>query len=237
MIQVKNLLKKFQMGDTELIALNNLTFAIPTGQFIAITGRSGAGKSTLLYNISLLDKPTSGEEIIDGQDIEELDDHDRILYRRDNFGFIFQDYALLPTLSAKENVILPLLMQRIDKETATKKAEKALTLVELSDRMDNLPNQLSGGQQQRVSIARSIVHKPKVLFADEPTANLDSESSKTVLDTFLRLNKDENLTIVMVTHEKDYAKLADRDIELFDGKIISDVMQNHKKRSGKVIRR
>lgn len=227
MITVKNLTKKFQMGETELIALNNLSFEIPTGQFLAITGRSGAGKSTLLYNISLLDVATSGQEIIDGKDIVELSDKDRILYRRDNFGFIFQDYALLPTLTAKENVILSMLMQGIDKQTAEKKAEEALGKVELGDRVDNLPNQLSGGQQQRVSIARSIVHKPKILFADEPTANLDSESSKTILNIFLRLNKDENLTIVMVTHEKDYAKLADRDIELFDGKIIHDTMQRH----------
>jgi putative ABC transport system ATP-binding protein len=227
MITVKNLTKKFKMGDADLIALNNLSFEIPTGQFLAITGRSGAGKSTLLYNISLLDVPTSGQEIIDGQDIVELSDKDRILYRRDNFGFIFQDYALLPTLTAKENVILSMLMQGIDKQVATKKAVEALEKVELGDRVDNLPNQLSGGQQQRVSIARSIVHKPKILFADEPTANLDSESSKTVLNIFLKLNKNENLTIVMVTHEKDYAKLADRDIELFDGKIIHDTMQRH----------
>jgi putative ABC transport system ATP-binding protein len=230
MIQVKNLLKKFQMGDSELIALNNLSFEIPTGQFIAITGRSGAGKSTLLYNISLLDKPTSGEIIIDSQDIAGLDDKARVVYRRDNFGFIFQDYALLPTLTAKENVILPLLMQKVDKISAAKKAEEALVRVELGDRLDNLPNQLSGGQQQRVSIARSIVHNPKILFADEPTANLDSESSKKVLDTFLRLNKEENLTIVMVTHEKDYAKIADREIEMFDGKIIGDVMQKQTNR-------
>jgi len=215
------------MGDTELVALNNVSFEIPTGQFVAITGRSGAGKSTLLYNISLLDVPTSGQELIDGQNIDELSDKARILYRRNNFGFIFQDYALLPTLTAKENVVLSMLMQGIDKITAGKKAEESLERVDLKDKMDNLPSQLSGGQQQRVSIARSIVHKPKVLFADEPTANLDTESSKTVLDIFFRLNKEENLTIVMVTHEKDYAKLADRDIELLDGKIIHDTMQRH----------
>jgi len=121
-------------------------------------------------------------------------------------------------------------MQGIDKNTAAKKAEEALERVELADRMNNLPNQLSGGQQQRVSIARSIVHSPKILFADEPTANLDSESSKRVLDIFLRLNKDENLTIVMVTHERDYAKIADRDIELFDGKIINDTLQKQPQR-------
>jgi putative ABC transport system ATP-binding protein len=233
MIVVKNLLKKFLMGETELVALNNLSFEIPTGQFISITGRSGAGKSTLLYNISLLDKPTAGDVIIDGQNVAELDDKTRVIYRLNNFGFIFQDYALLPTLTAKENVILPLLMQGIDQHTASQKAEAALARVELGDRFDNLPNQLSGGQQQRVSIARSIIHNPKILFADEPTANLDSESSKTVLDTFLRLNKEENLTIVMVTHERDYAKIADRELEMFDGKIINDIVYKPHKLSSR----
>ena len=217
------------MGETELIALNDLSFEIPTGQFISITGRSGAGKSTLLYNISLLDKPTAGEIIIDGQNIAELDDKARVIYRLETFGFIFQDYALLPTLTAKENVILPLLMQGIDQATASKKAEVALDRVELGGRIDNLPNQLSGGQQQRVSIARSIVHNPKILFADEPTANLDSESSKTVLEIFLKLNKEEKLTVVMVTHERDYAKIADREFEMFDGKIVHDVMHKRTK--------
>jgi len=224
MIQIRNLLKKFQMGETELIALNKVSFEIPTGQFIAITGRSGAGKSTLLYNISLLDKPTAGEVIIDGQNVAELDDQKRVIYRLNNFGFIFQDYALLPTLTAKENVVLPMLMQGIDKHAAAKKAEVALARVELEGKFDNLPNQLSGGQQQRISIARSIVHNPKILF-DEPTANLDSESSRTVLEIFLKLNREEKLTIVMVTHERDYAKIANREIEMFDGKIVHDVMQ------------
>ena len=233
MIQIKNLLKKFQMGETELVALSKVSFEIPTGQFIAITGRSGAGKSTLLYNISLLDKPTAGEVTIDGQNIEALDDKARVIYRLNNFGFIFQDYALLPTLTAKENVVLPMLMQGMDKHTAAKKAEEALARVELDGKFDNLPNQLSGGQQQRVSIARSIVHNPKILFADEPTANLDSESSRTVLEIFLKLNREEKLTIVMVTHERDYAKIANREIEMFDGKIIHDVMQ---KRVGKKIK-
>ena len=213
------------MGETELIALNNLNFEIPTGQFIAITGRSGAGKSTLLYDISLLDLPTEGEIIIDGNNILELDDKMKVLYRRDNFGFIFQDYALLPTLTAVENVMLPLLMQGIDENKAMEMARQALEQVELGDRVDNLPNQLSGGQQQRVSIARSIVHKPKILFADEPTANLDTESSKNILDIFLKLNKDENLTIVMVTHEPEYAGIAERQIVLLDGKIVSDKKQ------------
>jgi len=228
MITVKNLTKKFQSGETELFALKDISFEVPSGQFLAITGRSGAGKSTLLYQMSLLDVPTSGDVVIDGQNVTTLANHERVQYRRDNFGFIFQDYALLPTLTATENVMLPLLMQSLDKKSALTKAQEALTRVQLSDKYDNLPSQLSGGQQQRVSIARSIVHKPKILFADEPTANLDTYSSKTVLDIFLKLNKESKLTIVMVTHENEYAQIAHRKIVLLDGKMVSDKTQRKK---------
>ncbi len=222
MINVKNLVRKFKSGEAEITVLKELTFQIPTSQFISITGRSGAGKSTLLYQLGLLDKATGGTIVIDGQDVDGLSDEERIIYRRENFGFIFQDYALLPTLTALENVMLPLLMQGIGTKEASEKARSALTQVELPDKLDNLPSQLSGGQQQRVSIARSIVHGPKILFADEPTANLDTESSKTVLDIFSKLNKQEKLTIVMVTHEQDYAKIAEREMVLSDGMIIKD---------------
>lgn len=225
MIQIKNLVRKFQTGETEIVVLKNLTFEVPTGQFLAITGRSGAGKSTLLYNMSLLDRSTEGIILIDGQNVAALDDKKRVLYRRDNFGFIFQDYALLPTLTSIENVILPMLMQGIDKKTAVVKGEEALLKAGIEGKQNNLPNQLSGGEQQRVSIARAIAHNPKILFADEPTANLDTLSSQHVLDTFSQLHKNGQ-TIVMVTHELEYAKLADRDIELLDGKIINDHMRN-----------
>lgn len=228
MIRVKNLVKTFSSGAGEVTVLKNLSFDIPSGQFIALTGKSGAGKSTTLYQLSLLDKSTSGEIIVDDEEISLLSDSERVLYRRNNFGFIFQDYALIPTLTTLENVLLPLIMMGEEREKAEKKAVLALESVELGERLYNLPNQLSGGQQQRVSIARSIVHTPKVLFADEPTANLDSESSKVVLDIFLKLNKEKKLTVVMVTHERDYAKIADRNIELSDGKIISDKIRSHK---------
>jgi putative ABC transport system ATP-binding protein len=228
MIEIKNLVKKFHSGEIEISVLQDITFAVPDGQFLAITGRSGAGKSTLLYQISLLDVPTSGEIMIDGQNIAALSGNERVLYRRDNFGFIFQDYALLPTLTAVENVMLPLLMQGTEKTEAMEKAKGALDRVELSDKYTNLPSQLSGGQQQRVSIARSIVHNPKILFADEPTANLDTFSSKTVLDIFLKLNKESKLTIVMVTHEAEYAQLAHRTLDLLDGKIVADKIKKKK---------
>ena len=229
MINVTKLVKTFQTGETNLVALKQVSFTIPSGQFLAITGRSGSGKSTLLYQLSLLDRPSNGSIVIEGKEVTDLTDTERIRYRRDNFGFIFQDYALLPTLTAKENVILPLIMQGIATETADKQAMAALERVGLAERMNNLPSQLSGGQQQRVSIARAIVHNPKILFADEPTANLDTESSKVVLDSFLQLNK-KGLTVVMVTHEKDYAKLGNRIIELLDGKIIRDTMMGKKRK-------
>lgn len=223
MINIKNLTKSFTSGDATLIAVNDISLNIPEGQFISITGRSGSGKSTLLYQLGLLDHPTSGEVIIDGINATALSENDQTRMRLHALGYIFQDYAILPSLTALENVMVPLLMQGLSESESKKKAEKALTRVGLGDRMHNLPSQLSGGQQQRVSIARAIGHDPKIVFADEPTANLDSETSRTVLDAFLELNK-EGQTIVMVTHEPEYAQMTHRIIELRDGVVVSDVM-------------
>lgn len=227
MIEAKNLTKIFQSGDQQIIALNNVSFVVPQGQFITITGKSGSGKSTLLYQLGLLDIPTSGEAIIDGRDFVVANEKERTHARLNDLGYIFQDYAILPSLSTLENTMLPLLMQGYSTSQATKKAKAALDKVGLLDRMNNLPSQLSGGQQQRVSIARAIAHEPKVIFADEPTANLDSETSEQVIKTFIDLNK-EGQTIIMVTHEPEYAKLAHRTITMADGVITSDIMNKHK---------
>jgi putative ABC transport system ATP-binding protein len=223
MIEVKNLTKKFQNGDQEIVALNNVSFSVPEGQFLTVSGKSGSGKSTLLYQMGLLDMPSGGEVLIDGTDFVQMPENDRTLTRLNDLGYIFQDYAILPSLTALENTMLPLLMQGYDTKEAEEKAKQALVKLGISDRMNNLPSQLSGGQQQRVSIARAIAHNPKIIFADEPTANLDSETSEQVIQAFLALNK-EGQTIIMVTHEPEYAKLADRTIFMTDGVITSDIM-------------
>ncbi len=223
MIEAKNLTKIFQSGDQQIIALNKVSFLVPQGQFLTITGKSGSGKSTLLYQLGLLDIPTSGEAIIDGKDLVVASEKERTHTRLNDLGYIFQDYAILPSLTTLENTMLPLLMQGYSTKVATTKAKKALERVDLLDRMNNLPSQLSGGQQQRVSIARAIAHDPKVIFADEPTANLDSETSEQVIKTFIDLNR-EGQTIIMVTHEPEYAKLAHRTITMADGIITSDKM-------------
>jgi putative ABC transport system ATP-binding protein len=223
MITINNLFKIFKSGEDEIRAVDDVSFIVPEGQFVAITGRSGSGKSTLLYQLGLLDRPTAGTIMIDGIDVTALSDNEQTILRLHALGYIFQDYAILPTLTALENVMVPLLMQGLDEKAAEKKAAIALARIGLGDRMHNLPGQLSGGQQQRVSIARAIGHDPKIVFADEPTANLDSETSRNVLDAFLELNK-EGQTIIMVTHEPEYAALTHRIITLGDGKLIADEM-------------
>lgn len=221
MIKISNLIKTFKTPAGDFVALKNLNFMVPSGQFLSIVGRSGSGKSTLLYQISLLDSPTSGSILIDNIETIDLTSDQKTNFRLNNLGYVFQDYALIPTLSAKENVAIPLLMLGVDAKEADLRAQTALEAVGLADKSENTPARLSGGQQQRVSIARAIATNPKILFADEPTANLDIESSDKVLSVFEKLNKD-GLTIIMVTHEEEYAKRTHRTITLSDGVIIAD---------------
>jgi len=227
MIEVRNLTKKFINGETELIANKNLSFEVETGEFLSIIGRSGSGKSTLLYQMGLLDHPTSGDIFIDGENVTNLYADDRTKYRLHNLGYVFQDYALIPTLNAVENVAVPLIMKGYSISESYKIAGNALDEVGLSKKYNNLPNMLSGGEQQRVSIARALAGKPKILFADEPTANLDTETSKVVLNTFIDLNN-KGQTIIMVTHEKEFAVIGDRTLELKDGEIVKISKNVHK---------
>lgn len=220
-IEAINITRTFQNGPVKQTVLKGISLAIANGEFVAIMGRSGAGKSTLLYQLGLLDHTTSGEILIEGEKTFHLDTISRTKIRLERLGFIFQDYAVLPELTAIENVLVPLIMRGTDNTTAKEMATEALDKVGLGDKLDSLPSQLSGGEQQRVSIARAIAHKPQILFADEPTANLDSDNARLIIDIFKELNA-QGQTIVMVTHEEEYGKVADRIIRLKDGLILEE---------------
>jgi len=227
MISIKNLTKTYVNGEIETRVLRGINLEFKQGEFVAIMGKSGAGKSTLLYQISLLDVPTSGTISIGDVDILNLDETQRTEFRLNKLGYIFQDYALVPELTAEENISIPLLMKGIDESVARTQARKILDDIDMVGKYDNKPNQLSGGQQQRVSIARAVVQQPQILFADEPTANLDSVSSASVIDLLRDLHH-KGQTIIMVTHELEYAKYCDRIIYLEDGVIVGDEYQNNK---------
>ncbi len=219
MITVKNITKTFKNGDVETHVLKGIDVQINSGEFVAIMGKSGAGKSTLMYQMSLLDHPTTGEIIVDGHNVTSLTHDQRTQFRLDNLGYIFQDYALVPELTALENIMVPLLMQGKTDEQAMAIARESLKKIDLGHRENNLPSQLSGGEQQRVSIARAVAHHPKILFADEPTANLDNVSSEAVMKIFQDLHS-QGQTIVMVTHEKEYTVYCDRVIHISDGQVV-----------------
>ncbi len=219
MISAHNLKKVYRMGLVEVHALNGVSLDIRTGEFIGIMGSSGSGKSTLLHMLGLLDDPTEGEIMIGGQDVLEFSDSRKGRFRLNNFGFIFQDYALVPELTAIENVILPSIARGTALPDAYAAGCEYLDHVELYERRDHLPAELSGGEQQRVAIARALVNSPDVLFADEPCANLDSENSRVVLDLFRQINRDFSQTVIMVSHEDWHKEYFNRVIRLRDGKI------------------
>jgi putative ABC transport system ATP-binding protein len=219
MLRSIDLIKEYGNGHIKQRVLKGINLVINDGEFVSIIGPSGAGKSTFMYQLSLLDSPTSGAVMIDDIDTSSLSSAQQTEIRLFKFGYVFQDYALLPELTAQENVIVPFLMRDISLKAAADLAEAALSKVGLGKLLNNLPSQLSGGEQQRVSIARAIAHEPQILFADEPTANLDTVTSRSVMDVFLALHK-AGQTIVMVTHEAEYAALADRTVQLRDGQIV-----------------
>lgn len=225
-IQATNIHRKFGEGKLTAHILKGIDLSVMPGEFIAIMGKSGAGKSTLMYQLSVLDEPSEGSIIIADTDIVKMDEKERTAFRLNTLGYIFQNYALVPDLSATENVMLPLLMRGLDWDEAKGTAHSVIDSVGMEGKYTNLPAELSGGEQQRISIARSIAGKPKILFADEPTANLDSVSGNQVIDLISKLNKEHGQTVVMVTHEREYAMGCDRIIHMEDGLVVREEILN-----------
>lgn len=219
-ITVKDLYKIYRVGETKVRALNGVDFTIYTGEFCAIVGASGSGKSTLLNMLAGLEAPTKGEIIIAGEHIEKKNENELVRFRQEHIGFIFQSFNLMASMNAVENVALPLTFQGMEKKKRLQKAEKMLKLVGLTKYMTHKPSQMSGGQQQRVGVARALVVEPEIVFADEPTGNLDFATSRDVMRLMQQVVREKQQTLVMVTHDRELAGFADRIFHIRDGKII-----------------
>lgn len=219
-IEVKNLHKVYKVGTNKVRALNGVDFKVYEGEFCAIVGTSGSGKSTLLNMLAGLEKPTKGEILIDSQHIEKMNENQLVRFRRENVGFIFQSFNLIGTMNALENVALPLTFRGMPKMLRLKRAMKMLRMVGLKEHANHRPNQMSGGQQQRVGMARALVVNPKIMFADEPTGNLDSHTSKDMMNLMRKIVNEQKKTLIMVTHDDSLAAIADKVIRIVDGKIV-----------------
>ena len=228
-ISVNNLYKLYRIGDSAVRALDGVSFGIREWEFCAIVGTSGSGKSTLLNMLAGLERPTRGEVIISGQHIEKLKEDELVRFRRENVGFIFQSFHLLGTMNALENVALPLTFRGEARKARLKKANRMLELVSLGKHKMHMPNQMSGGQQQRVGVARALVADPKIIFADEPTGNLDSRTSEDVMRLMQKIVREQKRTLVMVTHDPHEAEYADRVLHIIDGKIVR-IQENRRDR-------
>ncbi len=229
-IIVKDLYKFYRVGDSVVRALDGVSFEVSEGEFCAIVGTSGSGKSTLLNMLAGLEKPTRGQVVIDGRHIEKLNENELVKFRRDNVGFVFQSFHLLGTMNALENVALPLTFRGESLKSRMKKADEMLKLVGLTKHRKHLPRQMSGGQQQRVGVARALVADPRILYCDEPTGNLDSHTSEDVMRLMQRVVREQNRTMVMVTHDDHLARYADRIFHIIDGKIVK--IENNRKIAG-----
>ena len=223
LIEIKGLRKVYRIEKERVVALNKIDLEIGEGEILCILGTSGSGKSTLLNIMAGLEKPTKGQVLIGGQDVTAMNERELALFRQENVGFIFQSYNLMPTQTAVENVAMPLMFRGVDKKKRERAAKKMLKAVGLAERMKHRPTQMSGGQQQRVGIARAFVAAPKIVFADEPTGNLDSHTTLEVMEMIVRIAREHNETLILVTHDQEIARYADRIIRLVDGAVISDI--------------
>lgn len=219
-LKVENLCKNYGKGETLVKALDNVSFSVEKGEFVAIVGASGSGKSTLLHLLGGVDRPTSGKIVIDGEDVYNLNETNLAIFRRRQVGLIYQFYNLIPILNVKENITLPILLD--GKKVDENYLDELITTLDLQNRVNHLPNELSGGQQQRVSIGRALMNHPAILLADEPTGNLDSKASREIVELLKLSNKKYKQTIIMITHDHNLALNADRIITIDDGKIVSD---------------
>lgn len=219
-LKVENLTKKYGKNESEVIAVNDMSFSVESGEFIAIVGSSGSGKSTLLHLLGGVDRPTSGKVFVNGKDIYSLKDDELAIFRRREVGLIYQFYNLIPILNVEENITLPCDLDR--KDVPKEELDELLKVLGLENRRKHLPNELSGGQQQRVAIGRALINHPAIVLADEPTGNLDSKSSDEIVQLLKTSNKKYNQTIIMITHNPEIAKVADRIIRIEDGKIVEN---------------
>ena len=235
-IELDHIHKVYTMGDVEVHALRGVSLTIRKGEFVAIMGASGSGKSTTMNILGCLDRPTRGTYMLDGQDVSEMSKDERADVRSQKLGFVFQGFNLLSRTSAMENVELPMLYAGIDTQERQRRATDALAAVGLAGREQNHPNQLSGGQQQRVAIARALVNHPAMILADEPTGNLDSRTSIEVMEIFQRLNREQGITLVLVTHESDIAEYAQRVVVFKDGKIKKDYQIEHQRNAAEELK-
>ncbi len=218
-LRVENLTKIYGKDSTQVVALDNVSFSVKKGEFLAVVGSSGSGKSTLLHLLGGVDRPTSGKVYIDGQDIYNFNDDKLAIFRRRQVGLIYQFYNLIPILNVQENIVLPLSLD--NREVDNEKLDEMLKLLGLENRRNHLPNELSGGQQQKTSIGRALITNPTIILADEPTGNVDSKSSDEIVALLKKSNKQLNQTIIMITHNMEIAKVADRILKLEDGKIVA----------------